>query len=114
MKIALFNHCVKIERMLSSYQKRKLYSQIVDRDGNLCRGCGRHDRLSLSHLVPVSANKKLENDPENIHLHCMTWENEKGCHNKHEDKQWDDMLDGEEILLKLEQLDPEYFKLVTL
>lgn len=88
--------------------------EVWKRDGGKCRGCGTTDRLSNSHLIPRSHRRDLVSVVKNIHIHCMDGDGIKGCHKKHEDQEWDDMLDGDVIVQTMKELDLQYYKRITL
>jgi len=92
---------------------KKACKRVMLRDGGRCRGCGTTQRLSYSHLIPRSYREDLIADDINIHLHCMNGIDIKGCHDKHDDQEWGDMLDGEVIIETMKELDPEFFHRIS-
>lgn len=95
--------------------KNKAYEEIWLERSHVCEGCGSASNpLSRSHLIPVGFNKSLEANKENIRLHCITFLNNKGCHEKWEDGvlgEIDLMLDFEKNLQIIEKLDVSYSKI---
>lgn len=94
------------------YEKTK--EAVWKRDGGLCRGCRTSERLSFSHYIPRSHRKDLVTEVDNVALHCMSFGGIKGCHTKHEDQEWDQMLDGQIIIATMKRLDLQYFRRITL
>ncbi len=79
-----------------------------------CQGCGGTQFLSFSHLVPRSRRRDLIANKLNIHIHCMSFGGNTGCHDKHDAGQWDQLRDGDEILSAIKALDPEYYSLLIM
>lgn len=102
----------KRKKVEDNYRNQKIDK--VDLEGACCTGCGVHDRLSLSHLVPRSRRPDLIDEPLNHRIHCMDGIGIVGCHTKWESKRWEELKDGEECLELVKQLDPEYYLLITM
>lgn len=85
--------------------------QILDQRGDQCQGCGTHQRLSFSHLVPRSRRPDLIDNPLNIHIHCMDGDGIVGCHTLYEAGRWTNLNDHDTIIQSLQQLDYQYYQL---
>lgn len=49
---------------------------VVERDGEVCRGCGTTDRLTIDHIKPVSQGGG--NEVENLQILCQPCNSSKG------------------------------------
>lgn len=99
-----------------NYEKINAYKEFdkkkQDEDEVYCTGCGTTSCLSHSHLVPISFNKDLEADINNLTYHCLAMEGLEGCHNKWESRDIELMLqlnDFEVNLEKVRELDYKYY-----
>jgi len=78
----------------------------------LCQGCGTSERLSFSHLEPRSYSKRNVANKQMIQIHCMTFGEVEGCHNKYEDHNLSELNDKDQIIEKLKKFAPDYFNLI--
>jgi len=70
-------------RLLQSLLRREfnnkrflLWDQLVERDGEICRKCGKIDNLSIDHIKPLSRDGT--NDLENLQILCKQCNSKKG------------------------------------
>lgn len=93
----------------TKYQLTKAYESIALTRPHICTGCGGTQRLSHSHLIPRSRRADLATDPVNIQYHCLSFGNQKGCHEKHEGMEVATLKDFETNFKTIHRLDREYF-----
>lgn len=74
-----------------------------------CSGCKMSAFLSHSHLVPRSECKELETETDNIRIHCMSFAEHTGCHNKIDTMQFVFLDDFTEIMLYIFKVKRSYF-----
>lgn len=86
--------------------------EIMEERGSVCQGCGTVQRLSFSHLEPRSYSNRNVTNKEMIHIHCMTFGEVEGCHNKYEEHRFSELNDCEEIVEKLQKHAPDYYNLI--
>lgn len=96
-------------------EKVSVYKKIDSTRKPECEGCGCSSRpLSHSHLVPVGYDSSLEAEERNIRLHCLSYDGDKGCHEKWEDGiqgEIDQLFDFEENMQIVKTLNFGYFKI---
>lgn len=93
----------------------KFDKQMEREDKVFCSGCGTYFNLSHSHLVPVSFNKRLEGDLNNLKYHCVSMGEKVGCHDKWESrdiKLMQELNDFEESMERVKVLDPKYYLVI--
>lgn len=91
------------------YKKVKI--EIWSEREHLCESCRGSQYLSFSHLIPRSRRKDLIAKKKNIKIHCMTFGDNIGCHDKYEAGDIGNFIDREEILEIVKELDYEFFQL---
>ena len=94
----------------------KVYSQISYERGHYCEGCGRTEGdvpLSHSHIIPRSRRSDLICVKDNIQYLCLSIGERKGCHEKWESRQKDQLLCYHKNLEYILQEDTEYYFLIT-
>ena len=93
---------------------RVMQDWIMENGYVYCSSCGTVDgRIDFSHLIPISDNKELEGNPINILPQCGERnDNKEPCHAIQErgDKKMKDFENYDEIMRRIEKLDPEYFR----
>lgn len=89
-------------------QKGTFRAQIFGSRPNVCQGCDDgHQRLTISHTIPVSLRKDLEFREDNVQLECMI------CHTKWEHgtlQAQRTLLNFEDKMNWIKAEDPEYFE----
>ena len=91
----------------------KVYAEIKRERPMYCQGCGLNKYLSFSHLVRRSKIRALVADKANIQIHCMTFGEHKGCHEKWESGNYElikDMNDFDRNLAYLRINDNEAYQ----
>lgn len=70
----------ELERKRNQFvsKSREYFSQLVIRDGGYCAKCGRTERLTVDHIVPLA--KGGENDLDNMQILC------KSCNSRKRDR----------------------------
>jgi hypothetical protein len=58
--------------------RKHLVARVFGRDGYRCRACGRTDRLSIDHIVPIARGGS--NDIRNLQTLCLPCNLRKGAH----------------------------------
>lgn len=92
--------------------KKSLRQKIYNERPHFCTGCGSSQNLSLSHLIPVSKRKDLENCEENIVFHCLSI-GKRGCHECHESNNYWQMSalnDFEQNMKTIKKLDRQHWE----
>lgn len=84
---------------------QRVQKEILNERDNRCDECGTTQRLSFSHLISRSRRPDLIDCKENIVLHCMTYGDDKGCHERWEagDKTMKTWGKNLEIVKKLDE-----------
>lgn len=98
----------KISKKQSVINRRlkKVYEEIAYDRSQFCTGCGTHDTLTHSHIIPRSRRSDLVTDKRNITYHCLQ------CHNKWEGKQRIELMDYERNMEYIKEVDIEYYYLI--
>ena len=94
----------------------KVYTEIAYERGHYCEGCGRTETavpLSHSHIIPRSRRKDLICVKENIQYLCLSLGGRRGCHEKWESIDKDQLLCYHKNLEYILQEDTEYYFLIT-
>ena len=98
---------LKKTKKASQNDNNTFREQLRAADGLLsCKGCGlRADHLDVSHLIPISIRKDLEEDPSNMQMLCRT------CHIKWEHKKQGvgNLFCYQDNLTLIRNLDLQYF-----
>tara|TARA_R100000742_G_C4275720_1_gene96374 strand:- start:238 stop:576 length:339 start_codon:yes stop_codon:yes gene_type:complete len=107
-------------KKISSKQKEikrklnKVYKEIAQERAAYCEGCGRSDiPLSHSHIIPRSRRGDLVCIKDNIQYLCLSMGERKGCHEKWESREKDQLLCYHKNLEYILQEDTEYYFLIT-
>ncbi len=95
-----------------SREYKKVCLQIMIERDSQCQGCGTYDRLSFSHLEPKSYSLRHQNNKEMIHIHCMSYGEVEGCHNKYEAHRFSELDDRDSIMIKLNHYAPDYLAII--
>jgi hypothetical protein len=93
-------------------KEKQVCLHILESREKLCQGCGTAERLSFSHLEPKSYSLRNAANPEMIHIHCMTFGENEGCHNKYEQHRLSELNDYSEIIEALKKHAPDYLALI--
>ena len=95
----------------------KVYSIIAMERGHFCEGCGRTEGdvpLSHSHIIPRSKRADLLCDKRNIQYLCLSMgDGRKGCHEKWESREKDQLLCYHKNLEYILEEDTGYYFLIT-
>jgi hypothetical protein len=103
---------VSSKKAKSNAEYKKACLRIMDQRENCCQGCGTYERLSFSHLEPRSFSQDHVSNDKMIHIHCMSFGEIEGCHNKYEEHRFSELLDHDEIINKLKYFTPAYYALI--
>ena len=103
-------------KKISSKQKEikrklnKVYKEIAQERAAYCEGCGRSDvPLSHSHIIPRSRRGDLVCIKDNIQYLCLSMGERKGCHEKWESREKDQLLCYHKNLEYILEEDTEYY-----
>ena len=103
---------VSAKKAKRNREYKKACEEIKEEREQECQGCGTAERLSFSHLEPRSFSTVNEANKEMIHIHCMSFGEIEGCHDKYEDHRFSELNDEESIIEALLKYAPDYLKLI--
>ena len=94
-------------------KKQKVYGEIANEREHKCSGCGTTERLSHSHIIPISIRRDLETTKRNIVYDCFG--DSTSCHYIWEHGTMEEkkaLLDFKERMEYIKKIDFKYYSLL--
>ena len=105
----------KEKRKLIEEKKKDVYAEMAATREHVCSGCGTTQRLSHSHIIPISRRPDLATDINNIVYDCMSFGDIVGCHNIYEhgtEEQKRNLFNYEERMEYIRKTEPSLYNLI--
>ena len=115
-RLAKRSNPTKEKRKLIEEKKKDVYAEMAETREHVCSGCGTTQRLSHSHIIPISRRPDLATEIESIVYDCLSIGETKGCHEIYEhgtEEERKKLLNYEERMDYIEKTEPSLYKLLT-